>query len=463
MIEPMSTPDPLPPIAYSGTRISLEDSNESAMPRGRQLGPGRAEVDQLGDRIAKLSAQIQAATYQLLLLIREFDERSGWNTGFRSCAHWLNWRTGLDLGAAREKVRVARALGKLPLLSEAMRRGELSYSKVRALTRVATPTNEEELLGFAKAGTAAHVEKLVRAWRRIDRIDERKYENRRHASRYLQTYTDEDGMVVLRARLTPEVSAALAKALEAAEQVLYDREREIKNEQGDGVPGRQRRADALGLVAESALSGGIDKGTRAERLQVVVHVESQVLEDPEAPGVSMLEDGTDVSAETSRRLACDAGKVVMKHDADGNVLDVGRRTRTIPTAIRRALTARDESCQFPGCGLKYCEAHHLKHWADGGETSLDNLVLLCRRHHRAVHEEGYRIEKSTEGELRFFRPQGWEIPQLPPPPPLPEDPLAELTALLETEHVTIDPKAGLPLWEGERLDLNWAVQGYRQM
>ena len=463
MIEPLNAPDPMPPILYSGTGISQEGRDDSAMPQRRQLGPGRGEVDQLGDRIAKLSAQIQAATYHLLILIREFDEKSGWNTGFRSCAHWLNWRTGLELGAAREKVRVAKALGELPLLSDAMRRGELSYSKVRPLTRVATPENEVELLGFARAGTAAHVEKLVRSWRRVDRIDEMRQENRRHASRHLQTYTDEDGMVVIKARLDPETGAVVKKALEEAEQVLYDRERETKDEQGEAVPAYQRRADALGLVAKRALSGGMDNCPRAERLQVVVHVDEEVLEDPEAPGVSMLEDGTDVSAETSRRLACDAGKVVMKHDADGNVLDVGRRTRTVPTAIRRALTARDEGCQFPGCGLKYCEAHHLEHWADGGETSLDNLVLLCRRHHRAVHEEGYRIEQSKGGELRFFRPQGWEIPVTPPPPPLFEDPLAELSKLVDDVEVSIDAHSGFPIWEGEPVDFGWAIEGYRQM
>ncbi|MGB5514856.1 MAG: DUF222 domain-containing protein, partial [Thermoanaerobaculia bacterium] len=235
MIEPLQTPKPIP-----------------------QIRPGRPEVDQLGERIAELSAQIQAATYHLLVMIREFDERGGWNTGFRSCAHWLNWRTGLDLGAAREKVRVAKALGELPKLSEAMRCGELSYSKVRALTRVATPENEAELLEFARAGTAAHVETLVRAWRRVDRQDELEHENLRHASRYLQAYTDEDGMVVLRARLDPEAGAAVLKALEEAEQVLYDKERETKDERGDGVPGGQRRADALGLVAESALASGLD-------------------------------------------------------------------------------------------------------------------------------------------------------------------------------------------------------------
>jgi len=426
---------------------------------------GTSTVDQLGEQIAVLSAQIQAATYHLLVLIREFDERSGWNTGFRSCAHWLNWRTGLELGAAREKVRVARALGELPLLSDAMRCGELSYSKVRALTRVATVDNEAELLEFSRAGTAAHVETLVRAWRRVDRQDEleHEHENLRHASRYLQAYTDEDGMVVLRARLDPEVGAAVLKALEAAEQVLYDRERETKDPRGEGVPVGQRRADALGLVAESALAGGIAKGTRAERLQVVVHVDEEVLEDPQAPGVSMMEDGTDVSAETSRRLACDAGKVVMKHGSSGEILDVGRRTRTIPTAIRRALTVRDEGCQFPGCGLKHCEAHHLKHWANGGETSLDNLVLLCRRHHRAVHEEGYGIKRSPDGELRFFRPLGWEIPFVPPPPRPFKDPLEELSILLDEQRVSIDASTGFPTWEGGTVDYSWAIEGYRQL
>jgi hypothetical protein len=149
----------------------------------------------------------------------------------------------------------------------------------------------------------------------------------------------------------------------------------------------------------------------------------------------------------------------MKHDAEGKVLDVGRRTRTIPTAIRRALTVRDEGCQFPGCGLKHCEAHHLKHWANGGKTSLDNLVLLCRRHHRCVHEEGYRIERSSDGELRFFRPQGWELPTVPPPPRLFRDPLEELSTLLEEDGVSIDASTGFPAWEGGTVDYSWAIEG----
>src|SRR5213592_2294563 len=176
------------------------------------------EVERLGDEIAVLCAHLDAATARLLDLIREFDARGGWNTGFLSCAAWLSWRVGLDRGAARERVRVARALGTLPRLAQALARGELSYSKVRALTRVATPETEERLLAVGKAGTAEHVERIVRGWRRVDRIAEAREEARRHQSRALHVYQDEDGMVVLRGRLAPEVGAVLVQALTAARQ-----------------------------------------------------------------------------------------------------------------------------------------------------------------------------------------------------------------------------------------------------
>src|SRR5467141_4234915 len=168
-----------------------------------------AELDRLGDEIAVLSAHLDAATARLLDLIREFDARGGWGNGFRSCANWLSWRVGLDPGAARERVRVARALGTLPLLARALARGELSYAKVRALTRVATPETEEQLLAFGRAGTAAHVERLVRGWRRMDRIAEAREAERQHVSRELHVYQDGDGMMAVRGRLKPEVGALL--------------------------------------------------------------------------------------------------------------------------------------------------------------------------------------------------------------------------------------------------------------
>jgi Domain of unknown function (DUF222) len=142
--------------------------------------PPTAELERLGDEIAELSAHLDAATARLLDLIREFDACGGWNTGFRSCADWLAWRVGLDLGAARERVRVARALGTLPQLAEALARGELSFAKVRALTRVATPECEARLLAVGRAGTAAHVERIVRGWRRVDRQAEAREAGTRH-------------------------------------------------------------------------------------------------------------------------------------------------------------------------------------------------------------------------------------------------------------------------------------------
>ena len=250
---------------------------------------------------------------------------------------------------------------------------------MRAITRVATPETEARLLAVGRAGTAAHVERIVRAWRRVDRQVEGQEATARHRGRSLQVYPDEDGMIVVRGRLEPEVGAVLVRALEAAREALYARARATPEAGADGDPPTQgqQRADALALVAETALAQGLDPGAGNERYQVVVHVDAAVLADPDQPGQSALEDGVRVSAETSRRLACDATRVVMHHAGDGQVLDVGRRTRTIPPALRRALQARDWGCRFPGCGVRHAQGHHLHHWANGGPTRLANLALLC--------------------------------------------------------------------------------------
>jgi hypothetical protein len=309
-------------------------------------------VEDLGDAIAELAARLHAATYELLVLLRTFDEVNGWNNGFLSCAHWLHWRTGIDLGAAREKVRVARALASLPRLGGAMQRGELSYAKVRALTRIATPENEAQLLDVALAGTAAYVERLVRAWRRVDRIQAAKDTERRHLRRELTTWVDEDGMVVIRGRLSPKIGAVVQRALAAAADRLF-RESADHGTPGASLPSSwtaptghgesvlahettsaQRRADALGLLAESALAADFDRGAAGDRYQVVLHVEAgaaRSVASPLAPdarsdaaavegekvatdsGQAVLDvgdGGVYVSAETSERLACDASSCV---------------------------------------------------------------------------------------------------------------------------------------------------------
>jgi hypothetical protein len=421
------------------------------------------ELDRLGDEIAELSAHLDAATARLLELIREFDLRGGWNSGFRSCAAWLSWRVGLDLGAARERVRVARTLGTLPALAQALARGELSYAKVRALTRVATPETEERLLGIGRAGTAAHVERIVRGWRHVDRKAEARAIAREHASRSLHIHHDEDGMVVVRSRLSPEVGALLLRALEAARETLYQKgtRQNVTTPPADpsAVPPTlaQQQADALALLAETALHHGIDPGAPGERYQVIVHIDAPALEDPDQPGQSVLEDGAHVSAETSRRLACDASRVVMRHDGAGRVMEVGARTRTIPPALRRALHHRDQGCRFPGCGLPFGQGHHLRHWAQGGPTTLSNLAMLCRRHHRAVHEEGYQIERQADGTLRFRRPDGRPLPEVPAPVAVPADPVQVLQARNDAEGLRLDARTAYPAWLGERLDVGWAI------
>ena len=414
------------------------------------------DLDRLGNEIAELAVHLDAATARLLDLIREFDARGGWGNGFRSCAHWLTWRVGFSPGAAREHVRVARALGGLPRLSQALAHGELSYAKVRELTRVATPETEERLLAVGRAGTAEHVERIVRGWRRVDRKAEVREASRQHAGRALHVYQDEDGMVRIRGRLAPEVGALLMKALDAARETLYQRRRE-RAPDDDPPTMEQQQADALALLAETALHHDLDPGAPGERYQVVVHVDAAVLADPDEDGQSVLEDGLRVPAGTSRRLACDASRVVMRHDADGRLLEIGARTRTIPPALRRALHHRDRGCRFPACGVRVGQGHHIRHWANGGPTTLSNLALLCRRHHRAVHEEGYGVERVPEGELRFRRPDGRILPEVPRAPEVPVDPVAALRAQHEANGLVLHARTAMPGWSGEPLDVGYAI------
>src|SRR5205809_2873085 len=245
-------------------------------------------------------------------------------------------------------------------------------------------------------------------------------------------------MVIIRGRLAPEVGAVLVQALTAAREAVY-RTRGVSAEtcapsvSAETPTMVQQQADALALLAETALHHGIDPGAPGERYQVVVHVDADVLADADQPGQSVLEDGARVPAGTSQRLACDASRVVMRHDPDGRVVEVGARTRTIPPAIRRALHHRDRGCRFPGCGVRFGQGHHIRHWAHGGPTTLSNLALLCRRHHRAVHEEGYQLDRQPDGELRFRRPDGQVLPEVPRPPEVRGDPVEIIRARNEAD------------------------------
>ena len=509
-------------VAASPSAIpsAIPSASPSAIPTTAPHTDPEDELFVLGERCAQAYMQAEALHYQAMRLLAEFDRREGWqDTGFSSTAEWLAWRIGIRPGAARERVRTALALETLPLTSEAMRNGELSFTKVRALTRVATPDNEATLLDFARAGSAANLERMVRGWKTLDRKSEVTAEQIRHRSRRFSAWVDDDGMVVVRGRLDPEVGALLMRAVEAAGDALYREE-----PRGDASAGReddtglprttpeQRRADAVGLLAERALAAGFGNGagsrfgnsagstaegapisgSRAERYQVMLHVDATTLEEEGEPGRSELEDGTRVSAETSRRVACDSGLVHIGHGHDGRVLGAGHRKRTVPPSVRRALEARDRGCRFPGCGLRFTDAHHVKHWADGGETSLRNLVLLCRRHHRAVHEGGVRVCLDVKGQVVFFTPRGKALlgapaagvervacggvgidagedgsvdqsPDQSPDRSVDQSPDQSLDPALEPERAgivgerEIPPTAGAPGWKRDA-DIPWAIE-----
>lgn len=424
-------------------------------------------LERLEREITELASHIHAAMCRWLLLVAEFDRREGWGQwGSKSCADWVSWTCGIAPGAAREHVRVARRLSELPLLADAFSKGELSYSKMRALTRAATPENEVDLLMLARHGTAAHVERVVRCYRGAA-AEALGQANRVHRDRYLSCEWEDDGSLVIRGRLPTEEGALLMQALDVARGSLGvpagtpDRADAEPPPSDDadvpaGTPGARGNADALALMAETVLANRAGHVPGGERYQVVVHVDADALADDHDPGRCHLDDGPALAGPTARRLACDASVITIT-ERDGKPLDVGRRTRSIPPAIRRALKSRDRGCRFPGCTQhRFVDAHHIEHWAHGGATKLDNLVLLCRHHHRLLHEGGYQLVRRPHGDVIFRRPDGRAIPAIPRAHPA--DAGAPVRANAQAGLV-IDHETCSPLSAGDRLDYGMAIEG----
>ncbi len=354
--------------------------------------------ERLGDEISELCAYIYSAEHRLLSLIREFDEEKGWEyLGFPNCASWLNFKCGIDMNTARERVRVAHSLAKLPKVDECFAKGAISYSKVRAISRVADASNEDYFLMIAKHGTAYHVEKLVRKFRQARKLQDADGDADPRPRRQLSYHYDADGELVIKGRFPAEQGALIIKALEMALEKSFGE----KKNSDESISAR--RAGALIEVAETYMNSEPVPNATADRYQVVVHVSAGAAADQARAAHSPhIEEGPDVSAETSRRIACDCSLLRVDEDENGEPLSIGRKTRSIPPAIRRALTIRDGGCRFPGCTHdRFVDGHHIVHWANGGETSLDNLVLLCRHHHHLVHEGGFTCEKSEDGEIVF--------------------------------------------------------------
>ena len=414
-------------------------------------------LQELEDQITELAGQLNAANYRWLTLIAEFDRRHGWSDGkLPSCAHWLNFKCGLNLGAAREKVRVAHALSGLPKIAASMSRGELSYSKVRAVTRVASEATEDTFLMIALHGTAHHVERLVSGYRRAQEAEELSREVRQHINRSVSYSFDENGSLILKARLPALQGAMLIKALDAAMEIIPPTEISVDSEEEWTIPHAALRADAMAVLAENFLADSAAASKTADRHQIVVHVDAETLREG-APGRCEMEHGPSLPVQTVRRLSCDASLLTVLESEHGEPLDVGRKTRSIPPAIRRALHTRDGGCRFPGCThQRYVDAHHVEHWADGGETKLSNLVTLCRLHHRLVHEGEIMVEAQVGGGWRFLHPDGrrFDIIRCTRPPVHHWEDLGLTHAEL---GIHIDSDTAATRWRGERMDYELGV------
>jgi hypothetical protein len=409
-------------------------------------------LEGLEARICSLAGRLATFTHDWLVLIAEFDRRKGWvQWGMKSCAHWLSWACSVTPGAAREYVRVALALTGLPVLDAAFGLGQLSYSKLRAVTRVADRVDEQTLLEQALVHTAAQLERVIRGYRKADRAGLDQQQRRR-----ARWFFDDDGMLILTARLPADEGAIVVAALEQARQsVLVPVDgASAEPEPGSVEPGsvddhELSEADALLAMAQNALAAGPVDSSGDDRHLLVLHVDAEILThqhdhgDPTA--VCRIENGPGVDRSTAERIACDAALVALINSATpGEHMRLGRKTRKISPALRRALRIRDGGCRFPGCHRqRHLEAHHVIHWLQGGLTDLDNLVLLCRRHHMAIHEEGFTVTLATSG-WEFLRPDGEPVPANPKHTPGP--------AAIEGDD-SFDPELIRPGWRGERFSL----------
>ena len=365
--------------------------------------PELVSIDELDQAIVNLAARINAETYELLVLIRQFDERAGWlRWGLGNCAEWLHYRCDLSMNAAREKVRVAHALKTLPDIATAFATGELSYSKVRAMTRVVGTRNEDELLSFALKTTTTRVEERCRELR-CGSVASLDAAQRAFANRSLRVFRNaERGTMTITVELPLETGELVEKALDKA------RDDSMSSAEFVDESWAARQADALVSMASAYLSGDAGQlcntsSNTADDYLVTIHVDQSAL----ATG----EGRSSLPIESVKRLCCDGHAVVIGEGEHGEPLNIGRKTRIVPRAIKRALMARDKSCAFPGCQHKrFVDAHHIQHWSAGGETSLDNLMLLCSQHHKLVHEGGFRIERDYQNRWFFKRPDGRAIP-----------------------------------------------------
>lgn len=449
-------------------------------------------LERLEAEICEIAGHLTAATCRFLVLLGDFDDRRGWASwDMNSCAQWLSWKCQMSSGTAREHVRVARALRELPVIRDQFAAARLSYAKVRALTRIATPDTEQGLAEIAGPMTGNQLERFARAHRKVTSADD----DQARVRRRLAWRCEDDGSLSGTFKLPALEGAALLKALRAAAGDLehpHDHPAtpattpgtspDASTEPPLNTPGETSSslADALVAIAETYLAAKITAADNPDVYQVIVHVGTGALEsgtgtgvepqadtagvsaetpgaiaarpgDPAAPGRCHADDGPAVSQTTASMLTCTATLSWMLHDHDGTLLDIGRRSRKPTAALRRAVLERDQSrCRYPGCDSRRVDLHHIRYWSHGGKTRLDNMISLCRRHHRHIHQQDCLITAGTGGTFTFHSPDGTQIPPTGPPP--------EITGQISGCHDTdIGPGTIIPPWYGERLNLDHAI------
>lgn len=413
---------------------------------------GTLSTSRVESELVEMAGHLASGTCRFLQLLAEFDERAGWaGPGLRTCAQWLNWRVGLSLRTARDHLRVAHALRSLPATTAAFAAGRVSYSKVRALTRIATPATEEGLLGVALHGTTSQLESLVQAARAV--VDPRPAAARRG----LHTSRAADGSLLVRLRVPAERGEELMAVIEAY----------LEEADPGGSAEPPDAEHAPGAVADPRAARRLDalldlvSGAQVERpATLVVHVRTDEPDTLDDRPAAWIEGGPAVPASVAGRLTCTAAAQLLLVDRRGHPLFLGRSRRTATRAQLRALRVRDRGrCVFPGCtSTRHLQAHHVRWWRRGGPTDLHNLALVCGFHHTLIHDHGYRMDAAPDGFV-FARPDGTPIPPAGPPGHGAVDDLVARQGGIDDRTIT-------PRWGGERLDrdhvLTWLLPARRR-
>ncbi len=362
----------------------------------------------LGDDLVALRREMGRLEAEFIRRLHPFDRRHGaLSEGAASTVSWLRGTCGLSGGAAAERVRMARVLPELPLTTESFRAGRAPFTNVSLISRLAedvgveaTRTVEDTLVPAAEKLDVARMYHLVSFTRhRLDADGVLDKDNRAYDRRWFQCDKTLGGVFILRGELDAEGGAVVKSAMDALSAPAGP---------DDGRTGSQRRADALVDLASRQLKSGNLPAVHGQRPHLTLTASLATLQRQDGAPPADLASAGPIHAETARRIACDSVRTDATFSDTGGALTVGRATRTIPAAIRTALGLRDKGCRFPGCDRppEWTDGHHLRHWADGGETSLKNLVLLCRRHHRMVHERGWELRLDAEGAVTVEEPRG---------------------------------------------------------